>query len=161
MGRGEFLPVVLGERSVRAVRNGRRTLAALAISIAVLTAFAGCGYPVASSSACADAVLDDWTRGALDSVYPPDCYQDAIEALPEDLRAYSTAADDISRAANAASRTDVSARRLAASPVENPVANDDLRAFPSQVVLIAAFAAALAAGGVAASLIRRRRTRER
>jgi hypothetical protein len=157
MGRGEFLPAVHGELSVRAVCNGRRTLAALAISIAVLTAFAGCGYPVASSSACADAVLDDWTRGALDSVYPADCYQDAIEALPEDLRAYTTAADDISRAGDAASRTDVSARQLAASPV----ANDDLRAFPSQVVLIAVFAAALAVGGVAASLIRRRRTRER
>ena len=157
MGRGEFLPAVHGELSVRAVRNGRRTLAALVIAIAVLTAFAGCGYPVAAKPGCADDVLDDWTRGVLDSAYPQDCYQAAIEALPEDLRAYTTAADDISRAANTASRTDVSARQLAAAPV----ANDDLRAFPSQVVLIAVFAAALAAGGVAASLIRRRRTRER
>lgn len=155
MGRGEFLPAVHGERSVLAVRNGRRTWAALVLAIAVLTAFAGCGYPVAAKPGCADDVLDDWTRGTLGSAYPQDCYQSAIEALPEDLRAYTTAADDISRAANAASRDEVSARQLAASPVEN----DDLRAFPFQVVLIAVFAAALVAGGVAASLIRRRRTR--
>jgi len=139
------------------VRNERRTLAALVIAIAVLTAFAGCGYPVAAKPGCADDVLDDWTRGALDSAYPQDCYQAAIEALPEDLRAYTTAADDISRAATAASRTDVSARQLASSPV----ANGDLRSFPTQVALIGAFVGALAVGGLSASLIRRRRTRER
>ena len=144
--------------------DGRRTWAALAISIAVLTAFAGCAYPVAAKSACADAVLDDWTKGTLDSAHPQDCYYAAIEALPEDLRSYTSAADDISRAAISASRSarvvtaqddQGEARQLASATA----AGEDVRTMPLAVVLLASVVVVLAACGVTASLVRRRRPR--
>jgi hypothetical protein len=146
------------------VGDGRRTWAALAISIAVLTAFAGCAYPVAAKSACADAVLADWTKGVLDSTHPQDCYYDAIAALPEDLRSYTSAADDISRAAISASR---SGRVVAASQGDEGEARQlataaptgDVRAVPLAVVLLTSTVLVLAACGVAASLLRRRRPR--
>ncbi|HUG64803.1 MAG TPA: hypothetical protein VMK83_06255 [Gaiellaceae bacterium] len=130
-------------------------MGAFGLAAAVLVLSAGCAYPAASRLACADAVLDDWTKGALGATYSADCYDAAIDALPEDLRAYTTAADDISRAAVAASRADVPQRQLAAATVEN----GELRAFPLQVVLLAALVALLVTGGTVASLIRRRRAR--
>ena len=63
-------------------------------------ALAGCG-PFAqpqAERACGKAVLTDWADGRLDRTYPDTCYQAAIETMPEDLRAYTTAKDDISRA---------------------------------------------------------------
>ena len=145
--------------------DGRRTWAALAISIAVLTAFAGCAYPVAAKSSCADAVLADWTKGVLDSAYPQDCYYDAIEALPEDLRSYTSAADDISRAAISASRPGRSvaaaqsdegeSRQLAAAAPTG----DDVRTVPLAVVVLTSTVLVLAACGVGASFVRRRRPR--
>lgn len=45
--------------------------------------------------------MTDWLDGRIDKRYPPRCYGDALAALPEDVRAYSTAEDDISRALRA------------------------------------------------------------
>jgi hypothetical protein len=42
-------------------------------------------------------VLSDWADGRIDRAYPDPCYEAAIDTMPEDLRAYSTAKDDISR----------------------------------------------------------------
>jgi hypothetical protein len=52
----------------------------------------------ASEQACGEAVLADWADGSFDRVYADTCYQAALDVMPEDLRAYSTAKDDISRA---------------------------------------------------------------
>ena len=53
----------------------------------------------ASAKTCAETLIDDWADNAqIDRRYPVDCYRAAIQALPEDLRAYSSAADDIRRA---------------------------------------------------------------
>ena len=63
-------------------------------------ALAGCGpfAPPQAERACGKAVLSDWADGGIDRSYPDPCYQAAIATMPEDLRAYSTAKDDISRA---------------------------------------------------------------
>ena len=113
--------------------------------------------------ACAEAVLDDWTRGVLDSSYSPACYQAAIDALPEDLRAYTTAADDIRRAAIAATRA-VNASAQGGEPSSRPLENtsnagDPLRAFPKQVAALVALIAVLLSGGAVAGLLRWRRGR--
>jgi hypothetical protein len=147
------------------VRGGTRVAGTLALVAAVLAVLTGCMYnPVSSRPACADAVLDDWSKGALDSVvHPLDCYDAAIDALPEDLRAYTSAADDISRAAIAANRASASvatdgdssqARQLAATPE-----SEGLRTVPRQVVLLVVLVTLLVASGLAASVIRRRRAR--
>jgi hypothetical protein len=133
-------------------------------------ALTGCGYPVASKPACADAVLKDWSNGSLGAEYAQDCYHAAIEALPEDLRSYTSAAEDIQRAATEANRADgpvaprqgeSSARRLSEAETSQVVATstDGLRAFPLAVGVLGAALIVLGVGGVAASVLRRRRQR--
>jgi hypothetical protein len=69
---------------------------ALLVSFALLTA-----APAQSTPPCGDAVVSDWGDGHIDGRYAPRCYGDALDALPEDVRAYSTATDDISQALRA------------------------------------------------------------
>jgi hypothetical protein len=133
------------------------------VAVAALTvlAFAGSAPASTTKADCADAVLDDWTRGALGSGYSPDCYERAIDALPEDLRAYTTAADDITRAGIAASRAaDVgtdsrTARRLA----DTPATEEQLRAFPTEVAVLGGVLAVLLPAGLVAAVARRWRGR--
>jgi hypothetical protein len=54
---------------------------------------------------CGDKVLADWfDNGRIDRLYPPHCYEDAIDAIPDDLRNYANAEDVISRALQGALR---------------------------------------------------------
>jgi hypothetical protein len=133
----------------RTARTARFAFA-LAAALAAVVVWA---VPAQAASACATAIIEDWANGTLAAPYPLDCYDAAIDALPEDLRAYTTAADDISRAAIDASRADGSTRQLASTPATAQSA----RAFPLTVVLLGGFVALLAASGLAASLLRRRR----
>lgn len=55
----------------------------------------------AASTPCWKKVLNDWSNGRAISSYPLHCYRDAIRHLPEDLRDYSSAADDINAAMQA------------------------------------------------------------
>jgi hypothetical protein len=78
----------------------RQGLNALAWGAAAAT-LAGCGpwggQPHVER-ACGEAVLTDWADGRIDRTYPEPCYEAAIDVMPEDLRAYTTAKDDIARA---------------------------------------------------------------
>jgi hypothetical protein len=146
MARGGYVRKMWPEPSLR------RCLLALALAAAAVMTFAGCGYGSAGGPACADAVLDDWTNRTLGSGYPPDCYEAAIDALPEDLRAYTSAADDIARAAISSTRSTASARQLADVPTEN-----DAHAFPTEVAVLVSLLVVTGASGLTAALIRRRR----
>ena len=55
----------------------------------------------AAGTPCWKKVLNDWSNGRAIKVYPLHCYRDAIRNLPEDLRDYSSAADDIQAALQA------------------------------------------------------------
>ena len=59
-------------------------------------------WPVASGTAaapCWERLLQDWrANGRVDGVYPISCYRAAAGHLPEDVRQYSTAPEDIRRA---------------------------------------------------------------
>jgi hypothetical protein len=55
----------------------------------------------AAKTPCWKQVLNDWSNGRPIGVYPLHCYRDAIRNLPEDLRDYSAAADDIQAALQA------------------------------------------------------------
>jgi hypothetical protein len=68
---------------------------------ALLLAFAAAslvGAPTAGAANCGTTVLKDWADGKLDRAYPVKCYQDALDAMPEDMRSYTSAPDDIKRA---------------------------------------------------------------
>jgi hypothetical protein len=63
--------------------------------------------PAAASAAtaCGDKVLADWfDNGRIDRLYPLHCYEDAIDAIPDDLRDYADAEEVISRALQSALR---------------------------------------------------------
>ena len=55
----------------------------------------------AATTPCWKKVLNDWSNGRAIGSYPLHCYRDAIRHLPEDLRDYSSAADDINAALQA------------------------------------------------------------
>jgi hypothetical protein len=67
--------------------------ATVAAALFLTPAAAGAGEP------CWKRVVADWAADeAVDRSYPTSCYREAILKLPEDLRAYSSAPEDIQRA---------------------------------------------------------------
>jgi hypothetical protein len=68
----------------------------LLVGLALLVA-----TPAQTAPPCGDAVVSDWMDGHIDGRYAPRCYGDALDDLPEDVRAYSTATDDIAQALRA------------------------------------------------------------
>ena len=64
-------------------------------------AFFALAFAATGSAAvpCRDRVIADWSdNGRVDHAYPLACYRDAVTHLPEDLRTYSSAPDDIRQA---------------------------------------------------------------
>ncbi len=43
-------------------------------------------------------LVDDWADGAISNLYPISCYRQALQNMPEDVRLYSDASDEINRA---------------------------------------------------------------
>jgi hypothetical protein len=143
-------------RSMWRLPSGRRRLATIAVAALVVLAFAGPAPGGTARPDCADSVLDDWTRGTLGSGYSPECYERAIDALPEDLRAYTTAADDITRAGIAASRAaDGPSARNARRLANTSATEDQLRTFPTEVAVLGGVLAFVLPVGLAAALLRR------
>ena len=147
-------------RKMGRLPSGRRRLLAVVVAAVSVLAFAGPASADSSQGNCAAAVVDDWANGTLGSGFSPECYEAALDALPEDLRAYTTATDDITRAAIAASRkADSTAVPASRQLADTPPAEDELRAFPTEVGLLAGVLVVLLAAGVLAALLRRRRAR--
>ena len=70
----------------------------LLIGAAVCAAVMPSVGAAATTSRCGATVLKDWSDGKLSRSYPVRCYQDALDRMPEDMRGYTTAPDDIQRA---------------------------------------------------------------
>jgi len=83
------------------VRGGPHlaTVAAALLTAAVLVG------PAEAESGCAARVMNDWRDGRIGRSYAVDCYREALQSLPEDLRIYSSAQADITRALQARVRT--------------------------------------------------------
>jgi hypothetical protein len=69
---------------------------ALSLSISAAPALAAAPTP------CWQQVMNQWYQGEIKSIFPLDCYQQAIKHLPTDIQVYSSARDDINRALQAA-----------------------------------------------------------
>lgn len=89
-------------------RHLSRRIVALALFALVLGALAG-GAAVpdarAAEVACWKRLLSDWYDGRIDNAYPVRCYRQAIANLPDDIKAYTEAREDIQRALLAALRS--------------------------------------------------------
>ena len=72
----------------------------------VAASVVGLALPAAAmASPCGDKVLADWfDNGRIDRLYPAHCYEDAIDAIPRDLRDYANAEEIILRALQASLR---------------------------------------------------------
>ena len=108
---------------------------------AALLALAVTGTAGAAPS-CGTRLLDDWRDGRIDNTYPVACYRQALAHLPEDVRVYSSAQADITRALQA---------RLEAAPKPKPSHHSSGGVSPLLVVAITA-GVLVAAGSVAAAV---------
>jgi hypothetical protein len=115
-----------------------RLLVATAVG---LLALAGAGTAGAAQS-CGSRLIDDWRDGRIDNTYPVACYRQALAHLPEDIRVYSSAQADITRALQA---------RLSTSPKVATTKHSSAGVSPLLVVAITA-AVLVAAGSVAAAV---------
>jgi hypothetical protein len=127
----------------------------LLIIIAVLCS--GIMVPSPSSAGeqpCSQRVLTDWSdNGRIDRVYALDCYEEALAALPTDIRDYTNAHDVIDRALTNAVRAESAVPASEAQPLSSQRAStiDTSSAFPVPIPLVVLFGLALAllaAGGV-------------
>jgi hypothetical protein len=80
------------------------------LKVSVCFALAACALlgaavrpaPAAAATPCWKALLNDWYDGRIDQTYARHCYTDALHHLPEDVKTYSSARDDILRALQSA-----------------------------------------------------------
>jgi hypothetical protein len=115
-----------------------RLLVATAVGLMALAATGTAG----AATSCGTRLVDDWRDGRIDNTYPVACYRQALAHLPEDVRVYSSAQADITRALQA---------RLAAAPKPKPSHHSSGGVSPLLVVAITA-GVLVAAGSVAAAV---------
>ena len=73
----------------------RRIALALATFAAAVVVVAPAG---SAATPCWQVLVDDWADGAISNLYPISCYRQALQNMPEDVRLYSNASDEINRA---------------------------------------------------------------
>jgi hypothetical protein len=85
--------------------TSRRCRAFVALVVVALTAAASLSVASSAGAAtpCGKKVLGDWfDNGRIDRLYPYNCYEEAIDAIPPDIGPYSDAEDVITRALQSA-----------------------------------------------------------
>src|SRR6266516_2024918 len=119
-----------------------RLLFVIAVGLVALA----CTGTAGASQTCASRLLADWQDGRIDQTYPVSCYRQALAHLPEDVRVYSSAQADITRALQSRLGT----RSLQAAKSAD---NKHDQAGVSPLLVVAITAAILGtAGSVAAAL---------
>jgi hypothetical protein len=153
-----------------APRNCALAVGAIAL---VLVASLSSAPSATAASPCATKVLADWyDNGRIDHLYRLDCYQEAIDAIPNDIRAYVDAEEVISRALQDAARgrngvgpppttrkvpTDHTPPPPTAAP---PVNTSDASAVPVPLVVLGSLSLLLLSAGAVGYIARRRRGTE-
>jgi hypothetical protein len=119
------------------------------VTVAIVLSTFLTSTPALGASACATAVLRDWSEdGRVAPKYSLPCYEEAIDALPTDIRDYTNAEDAISRALSSAVRTN--------NPAP-PVADQSARSVPFPLIALTALAVAVLGAGSLGYAARRRR----
>jgi hypothetical protein len=119
----------------------RRLLFCLAACLAALAVTGTAG----AAQSCGSRVLTDWGDGRLDGTYPVTCYRQALAQLPEDVRVYSSAQADITRALQ---------RRLTAASLSHADHGGSAGRGVSPLLVVAITAALLVAAGSVAAAVR-------
>jgi hypothetical protein len=107
-------------------RNTHRTVRALsALSALLASTFVALSLSstAAAGTPCGEKVLADWfDNGRIDRLYQAHCYEEAIDAIPDDIRDYADAEEVISRALQSALRGDIA--KGGCDPSRDGSAND-------------------------------------
>jgi hypothetical protein len=111
-------------------------------AVAGLVALA-CTATAGAAPSCASRLLADWKDGRIDRTYAVPCYRAALADLPEDVRVYSTAQTDITRALQA---------RLASEAVNGTGQGGGSTAVSPLLVVAITAGILVAAGSVAAAV---------
>jgi hypothetical protein len=122
-------------------------VAALAAGVSLLVLI-----PVATGApSCGDTVLLDWSdNGRIDKLYALHCYDEAIDAMPADLRDYTDASDVITRAlAAAAARGDDSGGPQSSAGMRPDIDTSEPSSVPIPLLALAGLSlVVLTAGGL-------------
>jgi hypothetical protein len=127
--------------------------------VALLATVAIAPSTASANEECWRTLVKDWSDGAISNLYPIGCYRQALANMPEDVRLYSSASDDINRALNGR----VVTRGLAASSSASVGGASVVAASTSTggsgmpFALVGSLAMLLLFGGGAAFLIHRER----
>jgi hypothetical protein len=140
---------------------GLRHTSAL-VFVSLVAALALSSKPAAGAAECSQWLIDDWSdNGRVDRVYGLDCYLDAIESMPADIRDYTDAQDTIERAFQSAHRAQgggaqrqAPARSLAAA---QPVDTSSSATIPLPLLALGTLGSVALLGGVLTLLVGRAR----
>ena len=92
---------------VTATRSLRMFLVALVLVVSAVASLSFAGAAGAATK-CGQRVLADWyDNGRIDKLYPLNCYEEAIDAIPNDIGPYVDAEDVITRALQGAMRNEL------------------------------------------------------
>ena len=138
------------------------TLSRLAALIATLVAALVASSGVSAAPPCAQAMLADWLDdGRIDRIYALPCYEAAIDAIPDDLRDYTDAADVIARAFQDRSGRRLERRLEGPVPVTPgvvpPVDASSSSSVPVPILVLGAMSMTLLGAGGFGYVARRRR----
>jgi hypothetical protein len=104
---------------VTATRSLRTFFVLLVLALSAVSTLV-VASPANAATACGKKVLADWfDNGRVDRLYPLNCYEEAIDAIPDDIRDYADAEEVITRALQAALRGEL------APGGRDPTPNDD------------------------------------
>jgi hypothetical protein len=85
------------------IHRPARTFVVLLVVAAAAVAALAVASPASAATPCGKKVLADWfDNGRIDRLYPLNCYEEGIDAIPSDLRDYADAEEIITRALQAA-----------------------------------------------------------
>jgi hypothetical protein len=85
----------------------RTFVAVFALALSAVAALS-IASPASAATECGKKVLADWfDNGRIDRLYPLNCYEEAIDAIPDDIGPYVDAEDVITRALQGALRNDL------------------------------------------------------
>jgi hypothetical protein len=115
------------------------------VGTVALTALAG-SAPAAPD--CRTQVIADWSdNGRIDGVYPLECYENAIESIPPEIRDYTDAPETIGRALTLAVREKRSETPLRTVASGANVDTSRTVTFPLPLLALGVLGAFVIAGG--------------
>ena len=88
-------------------RSVRTFVVALVLALGTVAGL-GLASSATAATTCGKEVLADWyDNGRIDKIYPLNCYEEAIDAIPDDIGPYVDAEEVITRALQGALRGDL------------------------------------------------------